>query len=49
MRRKFLKILITSFTTILITPYNLLYAVTKKIINKNLTDEQKEILFNEGT
>ena len=32
-----------------LAPYSIVYAVSKKIINKNLTDEQKEILFNEGT
>jgi len=30
-------------------PYKLLYSATKKIINQNLTDEQKEIMLNEAT
>ena len=30
-------------------PYKFLYSATKKIINQNLTNEQKNILFNEGT
>ena len=49
MRRKFLQILTTSLTAMFIAPFNLAYAVTKKIINKNLTEEQKDILFNEGS
>ena len=49
MRRKFLQILTTSLAAMFIAPFNLAYAVTKKIINKNLTEEQKDILFNEGT
>ena len=49
MRRKFLKVLLNSFSILIIYPYTLIYAATKKIINKNLTEEQKEILFNEGT
>ena len=49
MRRKFLKVLLNSFSILVIYPYTLIYAATKKIINKNLTEEQKEILFNEGT
>ena len=49
MRRKFLKVLLNSFSILITYPYTLIYAATKKIINKNLTEEQKEILFNEGT
>ena len=49
MRRKFIKTIFGSIFTILLTPYSFALAVTKKIINKNLTEEQKEILFNEGT
>ena len=49
MRRKFLKILLNSFSLLIFYPYALINAATKKIINKNLTEEQKEILFNEGT
>ena len=49
MRRKFLKLFGLSFLTFFILPYKFLFAVSKKIINKNLTDEQKNVLFNEGT
>ena len=49
MRRKFLKLLSASVLSLILLPYKYLYAVTKKIVNKNLTEEQKYILFNEGT
>ena len=49
MRRNFLKLLGSSFLTFLFLPYKLLVSATKKIINQNLTEEQKKILFNEGT
>tara|TARA_B100001121_G_scaffold201836_1_gene176509 strand:+ start:626 stop:1081 length:456 start_codon:yes stop_codon:yes gene_type:complete len=49
MRRKILKILGISFLSIVISPLNVLFAATKKVFNQNLTDEQKEIMFNEGT
>tara|TARA_Y100000590_G_scaffold96058_1_gene109097 strand:+ start:1402 stop:1857 length:456 start_codon:yes stop_codon:yes gene_type:complete len=49
MRRKFLKLFSLSFLAFFLLPYKFLYSKTKKIINKNLTDEQKNILFNEGT
>ena len=49
MRRKFLKLFGLSFLTFFLLPYKFLFAVSKKIINKNLTDEQKNVLFNEGT
>ena len=49
MRRKFLKLFGFSFLTFFLLPYKFLFAVSKKIINKNLTDEQKNVLFNEGT
>jgi peptide-methionine (R)-S-oxide reductase len=48
-RRKFLKLLGLSYLLTIILPYNLLHAVTKKIINPNLTEEQKKIMFNEAT
>jgi|TARA_B110001452_G_scaffold239054_1_gene219883 peptide-methionine (R)-S-oxide reductase len=48
-RRKFLRLLgLTSLLSI-IFPYNLLYALTKKIINPNLTKEQKKIMLDEST
>ena len=49
MRRKFLKFFTSSFLAYLLLPYKFAFSVTKKIINKNLTTEQKNILFNEGT
>ena len=49
MRRNFLKILGLSFISTLLFPINILSAVTKKILNKNLSEEQKNIMFNEGT
>ena len=49
MRRNFLKLINFSIISIIILPYKFLYSQTKKIVNKNLTKEQKDILFNEGT
>ena len=49
MRRNFLKLINLSIISLIILPYKFLYSQTKKIINKNLTKEQKNILFNEGT
>ena len=49
MRRHFLKLINLSIISFIILPYKFLYSQTKKIINKNLTKEQKDILFNEGT
>ena len=47
-KRKFTKIL--SFSAIvLLFPIKTLLANTKKIINPNLSKEQKNIMFNEGT
>ena len=48
-RRKFLKLLGLSCLSTIILPYNLLYAVTKKIINPDLTEKQKDIMLNEAT
>ena len=48
-RRKFLKLLGLSYLSALLFPYNLVHAISKKIINPNLTDKQKKIMFNEGT
>ena len=48
-RRKFLKLFGLSYLSIFILPHNLLYAVKKKIINPNLTEEQIKIMFNEST
>tara|TARA_X000000368_G_scaffold417229_1_gene413046 strand:- start:319 stop:774 length:456 start_codon:yes stop_codon:yes gene_type:complete len=49
MKREFLKIIGASFLLSFLFPYKLIYSKTKKIINTKLTDEQKNILFNEGT
>ena len=49
MRRKFIKLLSSSFLIFFLFPYKFLSSKTKKIINQNLTDEQKNILFKEGT
>ena len=49
LRRKILKLLSLSSLSMIILPYNLLYAVTKKIINPDLTEDQKKIMFEEAT
>ena len=41
MRRNFLKIIFASLGTIIISPYKFVYAETKKIINKSLTEEER--------
>ena len=48
-RRSFFKLFGISIFSSLLLPYKFLYSATKKIINKNLTTEQRNILFNEGT
>ena len=48
-KRNFFKLLGLSFISIVLLPYKSLYSVTKKIINQNLTKEQKDIMFNEAT
>ena len=47
-KRKFIKILGFS-ALVLLFPFKALLAATKKIINPNLSKEQKNIMFNEGT
>ena len=49
MKRNFLKLFGASLLGFFLLPYRFSYSKSKKIINKNLTDEQKNILFNEGT
>ena len=49
LRRKFLKLLGFSYLLFVSLPYKLLNAVTKKIINLDLSDEQKNIMLNEAT
>ena len=48
-RRTFFKILGLTYLSTIILPYNLLHAVTKKIINPNLSEEQKKIMLKEST
>ena len=49
MRRHFLKIISLSLVSAFLAPFNLVYASTKKLFNKNLSHQQKNIMFNEGT
>ena len=49
LRRKIIKIIGLSFLSFISFPYRFLYSATKRIINKELTEKQKEIMFNEGT
>ena len=49
MRRKILKLISLSFLISFLSPFRSLIAVTKQIFNNNLTNEQKDIMFNEGT
>ena len=48
-KRKTLKILSASFISFILFPYRYLYSAAKKIINTELTNEQRDIMFNEGT
>ena len=48
LRRKIFKIF-GCYSLALLLPIKFLYASSKKIINRNLSEEQKEIMFNEGT
>ena len=48
-KRKTLKVLGASLISLIIFPYKYLYSAAKKIINPNLTKEQKDVMFNEGT
>ena len=49
MRRNFLKVLGLSLISTLLLPFNFVSAATKKLFNKDLTDQQKNIMFDEGT
>ena len=49
MRRIFLKVLGFSLISSLLIPLSSILAATKTLFNKDLTDEQKDIMFNEGT
>ena len=44
-----MKVLSLSYLLTLLFPHNFLHAVTKKIINLNLTDKQKKIMLEEAT
>ena len=48
-KRKFIKIFNLSLLTTLFLPYKILFSATKKIINQNLSEKQKQIMFNEAT
>jgi peptide-methionine (R)-S-oxide reductase len=48
-KRNFIKLLAASFLSVILLPYKLLYSATKKIINQNLSEEQKNIMLNEAT
>ena len=48
LKRKFVKFICISITSS-IFPFQFLVAETKKIFNPNLSNEQKNIMFNEGT
>ena len=49
MKRKFLKLFGSTLIALFLLPYKFSYSKSKKLINKNLSYEQKNILFNEGT
>ena len=49
LRRKFIKLFSLSYLATIFLPYKILYSSTKKMINKNLTEAQKKIMFNEST
>ena len=48
-RRKFFKLIGYSCLSLFLLPYKKLYSASKNIINPNLTEEQKKILFEEST
>ena len=48
-RRNFLRLLGSSFLLYFSAPYKFLYSATKKIINPELSEDKKNIMFNEGT
>lgn len=49
MRRKFIKLFGLNILTFFLFPYKFANSKTKIIINQNLSEKQKNILFNEGT
>ena len=49
-KRKFIKYVGFSILSVIFHPFNsLLLAATKKVINPNLSNQQKDVMFNEGT
>ena len=48
-KRKFVKFLGFSLFSAIFFPINLLVASAKKELNPNLSKQQKDIMFNEGT
>ena len=48
-KRKYLKFLGFAIILIIVSPYKFLLSATKKIINPNLSKEQKKIMFEDGT
>ena len=42
-KRNFFKLLGLSLISVALLPYRFIYSATKKIINQNLTDEQKDV------
>jgi len=48
-RKSFLKLLGNSYLFFLLLPYRFLSSATKKILNPELSEAQKNIMFNEGT
>ena len=49
LKRRFLKIFGFSILSTILLPYKLIYSATKKIINPDLSEKQKNIMFNEAT
>ena len=48
-RRNFFKLIGVSILSTFLLPYKLLYSATKKIINPDLSDKQKSIMFDQAT
>ena len=48
-KRKFIKYIGFSILSTILFPFNIVKASAKKIINRNLSSKQKEIMFKEGT
>ena len=48
-KRNFFILFGFSVLSLVLLPYRLLYSTTKQIINQDLSEEQKDIMFNEAT